>query len=119
MSSHLPGTFLQVLRHGCGLSSGSDSELITQLLSHSPPCGEPDGPDWPARIKQLMSYTLTAYSLLVMHKDTIYAVRDPYGNRPLCIGKLVTACAWSSSSGKHNCFSYISMVTNKNKLCAF
>ena len=24
-----------------------------------------------------------------MHKDVIYAVRDPYGNRPLCIGRLI------------------------------
>ena len=31
----------------------------------------------------------TAYSLLIMHKDVIYAVRDPYGNRPLCIGHLI------------------------------
>ena len=31
----------------------------------------------------------TAYSLLIMHKDVIYAVRDPYGNHPLCIGRLI------------------------------
>lgn len=30
-----------------------------------------------------------AYSLLIMHRDVIYAVRDPYGNRPLCIGRLI------------------------------
>ena len=38
-----------------------------------------------------MTYTWTAYSLVLMHKDAIYAVRDPFGNRPLCIGKLLTA----------------------------
>ncbi len=27
-----------------------------------------------------------AYSLLIMTKDTIYAVRDPHGFRPLCLG---------------------------------
>lgn len=36
-----------------------------------------------------MTETPTSYSLLVMFKDVIYAVRDPYGNRPLCIGRLV------------------------------
>lgn len=36
-----------------------------------------------------MTETPTSYSLLVMFKDAIYAVRDPYGNRPLCIGQLV------------------------------
>jgi hypothetical protein len=30
-----------------------------------------------------------AYSLVIMHRDFIYAVRDPYGNRPLCIGRLM------------------------------
>uniref|UniRef100_A0A8C9RY48 Amidophosphoribosyltransferase n=1 Tax=Scleropages formosus TaxID=113540 RepID=A0A8C9RY48_SCLFO len=44
---------------------------------------------WTERIKNLMNETPTSYSLLVMHKDVIYAVRDPYGNRPLCIGRLV------------------------------
>ncbi|MBR5318383.1 MAG: amidophosphoribosyltransferase [Peptococcaceae bacterium] len=29
-----------------------------------------------------------SYSLVLMTEDTLYAVRDPLGNRPLCIGKL-------------------------------
>jgi len=36
-----------------------------------------------------MSHTLVSYSLLVMHDDVVYAVRDPFGNRPLCIGQLL------------------------------
>lgn len=36
-----------------------------------------------------MTETPTSYSLLVMYKDVVYAVRDPYGNRPLCIGRVV------------------------------
>lgn len=108
------------MRHGVGLSTCSDSELITQLLALNPPREEQDSPDWVARfvltlnktyilcfvsalfkylfsllpflcfrIKNLMTETPTSYSLLVMFKDVIYAVRDPYGNRPLCIGQLV------------------------------
>ncbi|KAL4008618.1 hypothetical protein ACER0C_002470 [Sarotherodon galilaeus] len=79
----------KVMRHGVGLSTSSDSELITQLLALTPPMEELDSPDWVARIKNLMIETPTSYSLLVMFKDVIYAVRDPYGNRPLCIGQLV------------------------------
>ncbi|KAK2811562.1 hypothetical protein Q5P01_000193 [Channa striata] len=79
----------KVMRHGVGLSTCSDSELITQLLALNPPMEEQDAPDWVARIKNLMTETPTSYSLLVMFKDVIYAVRDPYGNRPLCIGRLV------------------------------
>lgn len=41
------------------------------------------------RIKWLMKQALTSYSLVVMHKDVVYAVRDPFGNRPLCIGKVL------------------------------
>jgi len=79
----------KVLRHGVGLSCGSDSELITQLLACTPPEGEPDGPDFTARIRNLMSHTWTSYSLVIMYKDEVYAVRDPFGNRPLCLGKLL------------------------------
>lgn len=44
-----------------------------------------------------MTETPTSYSLLVMYKDVIYAVRDPYGNRPLCIGRLVPISKLHSS----------------------
>lgn len=39
----------QVMRHGVGLSTCSDSELITQLLALTPPMEELDSPDWVAR----------------------------------------------------------------------
>ncbi|KAI5090440.1 amidophosphoribosyltransferase [Silurus meridionalis] len=89
-----------VLRHGVGLSTSSDSELIMQLLCLTPPMEEVDAPDWVARIKNLMTETPTSYSLLIMHKDVIYAVRDPYGNRPLSIGRLVPISKLHSSGGE-------------------
>ncbi|XP_066141713.1 amidophosphoribosyltransferase-like [Euwallacea fornicatus] len=80
----------QVLEHGVGLSTHSDSELITQALCLNPPEGEPNGePDWPARIKHFMQLAPLSYSLVIMLKNKIYALRDPYGNRPLCMGKIV------------------------------
>ncbi|XP_030759102.1 amidophosphoribosyltransferase-like [Sitophilus oryzae] len=80
----------QVLEHGVGLSTHSDSELITQALCLNPPEGEPNGePDWPARIRHFMQLAPLSYSLVIMLKDRIYAVRDPYGNRPLCLGKML------------------------------
>lgn len=71
-----------------GLSTDSDSELITQALCLIPPEGEVDGPNWPARIKHLMQLSPLSYSIVIMLQDRIYAVRDTYGNRPLCIGKI-------------------------------
>jgi amidophosphoribosyltransferase len=55
----------------------------------NPPDGELDGADWPARIKHLMQLAPLSYSLVIMFGDKIYGCRDPYGNRPLCIGKIM------------------------------
>jgi len=79
---------LQVFSRGVGLSTHSDSELITQCLCLDPPGGEEDGADWPARIRNVMGMAPLAYSLVIMEKDRIYAVRDPFGNRPLCFGRI-------------------------------
>lgn len=97
----------QILNNGVGLTTGSDSELIMQILSQPPPSGEEKdgGPNWPARIRHLMSLTSTAYSLIMMYDDTIYAVRDPFGNRPLSIGVLVPP---SGIKGVYFCQSCIS-----------
>ncbi|KAF2890872.1 hypothetical protein ILUMI_15301 [Ignelater luminosus] len=78
-----------VLERGVGLSTHSDSELITQALCLNPPEGEINGPNWPGRIKHLMQLSPLSYSFVIMLKDRIYAVRDPYGNRPLCLGKIL------------------------------
>lgn len=78
------------MARGVGLSTHSDSELITQALCLNPPDIEIDGPDWPARIKHFMELTKLSYSIVIMLKDRIFGVRDPYGNRPLCIGKLMS-----------------------------
>ncbi|XP_046967800.1 amidophosphoribosyltransferase-like isoform X2 [Vanessa cardui] len=93
-----------VLGRGVGLSTHSDSELITQALCLNPPEGETNGPDWPARINHLMRLAPLSYSLVIMLKDKIYAVRDPYGNRPLCLGKILplgSSYVYKSSSSKH------------------
>lgn len=80
----------EILEYGIGLSTASDSEVITQLLCFPHKNLEKDGADWIARIIYLMKKTQLAYSLLLLNGNDIYAVRDPYGNRPLCVGKLVS-----------------------------
>ncbi|XP_077291375.1 amidophosphoribosyltransferase-like isoform X2 [Arctopsyche grandis] len=89
-----------VLARGVGLSTHSDSELITQALCVSP--AEEDGlngPNWPARIRNLMRLAPLSYSLVIMLKDRIYGVRDPYGNRPLCLGRILPMGQSSGSDG--------------------
>jgi amidophosphoribosyltransferase len=86
----------QLLKHGVGLSSTSDSEVITQLLAAPADTwvddvlngAEPDR--WVARIRGLMSITEGAYSLTILTRHAIYGVRDPLGLRPLCLGQLDT-----------------------------
>ncbi|KAK8767957.1 hypothetical protein V5799_005263 [Amblyomma americanum] len=107
----------KILNNGVGLTTGSDSELIMQILSQPPPTGEEeDGPNWPARIRHLMSLTPTAYSLIMMYDDTIYAVRDPFGNRPLSIGVLVPPSGIKNQSNPQ--FEYEGWVVSSES-CAF
>ena len=86
-----------LLRRGVGLSSTTDSEVITQMLSAPAEVWldgdyiDMDGDNldlWQTRIKAFMQLADGAYSLTILTRDAIYAVRDPYGLRPLCLGAL-------------------------------
>ncbi|HEX6289849.1 MAG TPA: amidophosphoribosyltransferase [Herpetosiphonaceae bacterium] len=72
----------QVLKRGVGLTSTSDSEVATMVLLGG------DGPHWSDRIEHFMDCAEGAYCLTILTKDGLYAVRDPLGLRPLCLGKL-------------------------------
>jgi amidophosphoribosyltransferase len=71
-----------LLERGVGLHSSSDSELIIHLLA-----GASSG-DWLTRIRILMAQAEGAYTLTILTKDAIYGVRDPWGLRPLVLGRL-------------------------------
>jgi amidophosphoribosyltransferase len=71
-----------LLHRGVGLSSSSDSEVITQMLAGA------SGWTWEDRIATFMEWAQGAYSLAILTRDAIYAVRDPWGFRPLCLGRL-------------------------------
>jgi amidophosphoribosyltransferase len=84
-----------LLKRGVGLSSTTDSEIITQILAAPSetwaenPNGSSNASDhWIARIQALMQIAEGAYSLALLTADAIYGVRDPLGLRPLCLGKL-------------------------------
>ena len=108
----------RVLKHGIGLSSDTDSELIVQLMVSEPPCGEPNGPRWGERIKHLMALTTCAYSVVLLTKDGLYGVRDPFGNRPLCIGKHDVSVALDMDNGKRK-LSDASVFILSSESCAF
>jgi amidophosphoribosyltransferase len=71
-----------LLRRGVGLSSSSDTEVIAMMLAGAP------GASWEERIKLTMKHWHGAYSLVVLTRENILAVRDPWGFRPLQVARL-------------------------------
>ncbi|HEX9838193.1 MAG TPA: amidophosphoribosyltransferase [Anaerolineales bacterium] len=72
----------EVMRQGVGFSSSSDTEVMTMMLARN------DVGTWEQRIRHAMEKWVGAYSLVILTRDCVYAVRDPWGFRPLCIGLL-------------------------------
>ncbi len=67
---------------GVVFETTTDSELIAHLLALAP------GLTWEERFHYVMRRVEGAYSLVIMTPDTLFAVRDPLGVRPLCFGRL-------------------------------
>jgi amidophosphoribosyltransferase len=72
----------ELMQRGVGLSSTSDSEVITMMLAGAP------GDTWEERLRATMPAWSGAYSLVVLTQDGVIAVRDPWGFRPLSVGML-------------------------------
>ena len=70
-----------LLESGIGLQTSSDTEVILQLLVTATG-------DWPSRIRALMQQVEGAYTLTILTRDALYGVRDPWGFRPLVMGRI-------------------------------
>ncbi len=68
--------------NGSVFQTGTDSEIIVNLIARYGQSGIED-----ALLKSMIDLKGT-YSLVIMTEDKVIGVRDPYGNRPLCLGKL-------------------------------
>lgn len=80
-------TNTEKLRHwlaqsGSVFQSTNDTEVICNLLARYGH-GSLD-----TSLAQAMADLRGSYALVALNKDKLYAARDPYGNRPLCIGRL-------------------------------
>ncbi len=69
-----------------------DSEVIVHLMARS------GVTDFMEALVFALRQVQGAYSLLVMNRDTVYAVRDPYGFRPLVLGRLDDAWVVASET---------------------
>lgn len=70
----------ELLHRGVGLSTTSDSEAITMMLAGA------QGGSWEDRIQETMGKWYGAYSLVILTRRGVFAVRDPWGFRPLSVG---------------------------------
>jgi len=88
-----------LLERGVGLSSSTDSEVITQMLAapadvwsngngNNNNSNEPGTDQWVQRLKAFMQVAEGAFTLVVLARNAVYALRDPLGMRPLCLGEL-------------------------------
>ena len=74
--------FRELKEEGVHFETSSDSELISKMLA-----GYYKG-DIEDAVKRLMKRLQGAYSLAIMTHDKLVGVRDEYGVRPLCVGRL-------------------------------
>lgn len=70
-----------LLTHGAGLTSGSDTEIAARLIARGAK------KSWEEGIKHFMEKAKGAYSMTMLTRDAVYVIRDPWGVRPLSIGK--------------------------------
>jgi amidophosphoribosyltransferase len=68
-----------VVERGGEPATGSDSELLAWVILLS-------SGSWERRIRAMMALARGAYSLTILTADGVFAVRDPFGLRPLCLG---------------------------------
>jgi amidophosphoribosyltransferase len=69
-------------RQGVIFKTSSDTEVLSQLICNAP------GDTWEVKISHMMQKVEGAYSLAILVKDAVYAVRDGNGIRPLSLGKM-------------------------------
>jgi amidophosphoribosyltransferase len=67
---------------GYTFKTSTDTEVIANLTLSSPE------KEWVDRIRYAMHRLQGAYSLTLMTNHTLFAVRDPFGVRPLCLGAI-------------------------------
>ena len=82
----------QLIDIGCLFQSTSDTEVIIHLIALSKQNSVED------RLIDALSRVEGAYSLVVLANDRMIGVRDPYGVRPLVMGKLGDSIIFASET---------------------
>jgi amidophosphoribosyltransferase len=70
-------------------SLATDSDVVAELLARS----FPESEDLASAIQSVLPIVEGAFSFVLMDAQRLYGVRDPFGFRPLCLGRLGPADA--------------------------
>ncbi len=77
---------------GAIFQTSTDSEILLHLIA------DPMFRTRPRRVERVLAELQGAFAFLLMTKDTVMAARDPYGFRPLSIGKLGSGYIFASET---------------------
>ncbi len=72
----------KLLSEGTVLQTDSDSEVILNLIAKS------GAESLPAAVAKTLEHIEGSYALVILGEDMLLAARDPWGNRPLTLGRL-------------------------------
>lgn len=72
----------ELLQRGFGLTATSDTEVMALMLAAA------SGRTWEDRLERTMPSWKGAYSMVILGSDCVVAARDPWGFRPLSLGRL-------------------------------
>ena len=77
---------------GYSFSTSTDTEIIANLLAAAP------GTTWEKRLGYVMRHIQGAYCVVGLSPQGLFAMRDPHGIRPLCLGSLNSGWVVASES---------------------
>jgi amidophosphoribosyltransferase len=84
----------ELIRQGAIFSATSDTELLLHLMARNAKVHTPLIEVVVRSLEQLRG----AYSIIMLFKDRLLAIRDPHGFRPLCLGELDGAIVVASET---------------------
>lgn len=73
---------------------GSDAEVLARLIA--------EGKDYLDGLENIYRVIRGAFSLVLLSPERVFACRDPFGFKPLVLGKSMTGCAVASESESLN-----------------
>lgn len=82
----------QLIESGSIFQTTSDTEIVAHLLART------EEKDFKKALINTLNQIKGAFSMLILHNNTVIAFRDPFGFRPLCYGKIKDGYVFASET---------------------